>query len=124
MRDRPIIYAGLLAFLLLAASPVWRGLAARTTARGPEIKLPRGKKECVRPTAYMRTSHMDLLFLWRDDVVRRADRGPQKSLTSGCLAACHGAKADFCDRCHNYAAVKPVCWDCHNDAPKLAEAAR
>ena len=27
---------------------------------------------------------------------------------------------DFCDRCHNYLAVSPYCWDCHVD-PKEFE---
>ena len=24
-------------------------------------------------------------------------------------------KADFCDKCHTYASVKPYCWDCHTE---------
>jgi hypothetical protein len=68
----------------------------------------------------MRSSHMDLLNAWRDDVVRRADRvwvGPHgkeydKSLSLTCMG-CHSNKAEFCDRCHNYASVNPYCWECH-----------
>jgi hypothetical protein len=41
------------------------------------------------------------------------------ALTQTCLK-CHASKADFCDRCHNYAGVAPYCWDCHID-PKLAQ---
>jgi hypothetical protein len=41
------------------------------------------------------------------------------SLTGTCLTGCHTNKAEFCDRCHNYAAVSVYCWDCHVD-PKLA----
>ena len=37
------------------------------------------------------------------------------SLTEHLPEACHANKAEFCDRCHNYAAVKPYCWDCHID---------
>jgi hypothetical protein len=40
------------------------------------------------------------------------------SLTQTCMK-CHTSKAEFCDRCHEYAGVTPYCWDCHID-PKLA----
>jgi hypothetical protein len=39
------------------------------------------------------------------------------SLSNTCLD-CHSNKAEFCDRCHNYASVSPYCWDCHIDNPK------
>lgn len=68
----------------------------------------------------MRTSHMVMLNVWRDDVVRRGDRlyhsangkTYNMSLTNTCLE-CHSDKAKFCDQCHNYLAVAPFCWDCH-----------
>ena len=31
---------------------------------------------------------------------------------------CHSNTAEFCDRCHDYASVRPYCWHCHNDNPK------
>ena len=128
MRDRGVIYLGLLIFLGLITYPVWHDLVAGTTSRGPEPILPAREKQCVAPLSYMRTSHMNLLMNWRDDVVRRnvhnftAFNGKNytMSLTGTCLSAgCHTSKADFCDRCHNYAAVSVYCWDCHVD-PKLA----
>jgi hypothetical protein len=68
---------------------------------------------------------MDLLMDWRDEVVRRGNRNFVAfngrtytiSLTGTCMG-CHSSKANFCDRCHDYAGVKPYCWDCHID-PKL-----
>jgi hypothetical protein len=36
------------------------------------------------------------------------------SLTGTCLG-CHGAKRDFCDRCHEYASVQITCFGCHVD---------
>jgi len=74
----------------------------------------------VAPRDYMRTSHTALLVTWREDVVRRGDRGYvaydgrhyEKSLTGTCLT-CHDDKAKFCDRCHDYAGAKPNCWSCH-----------
>jgi len=63
---------------------------------------------------------MDLLNQWRDQVVRQGSRymvGPrgarlEKSLTNSCLD-CHSNKENFCDRCHNYMAVSPYCFNCH-----------
>ncbi len=70
MRDRGVIYSGLLIFLGLITFPVWHDLAAGTTSRGPEPILPAQEKQCVAPLSYMRTSHMHLLMDWRDSVVR------------------------------------------------------
>jgi hypothetical protein len=125
MRDRPIIYAGLAAFLLFATFPLWQNLPATAAATGPAVKLPAAAKQCVAPLEYMKTSHMDLLLDWREQVVRQESRDftafngqhYTKSLTSTCLKQCHTiGKGEFCDRCHNYAAVSLACWDCHVDA--------
>jgi hypothetical protein len=71
---------------------------------------------------------MHLLMDWRDAAVRhdvhsfKAFNGKTytMSLSGTCLSSsCHTNKAEFCDRCHNYAAVSVNCWDCHVD-PKLA----
>jgi len=129
MRDRGIILTGLALFLGLVTFPAWYNLARGATSRGPDIKLPATEKQCVAPTAYMRASHMDLLVDWREQVVRegnRTYRAPDGkvytvSLTGTCMLKCHTVKEDFCDRCHNYAAVRsPYCWDCHVD-PKLVK---
>ncbi len=127
MRDRGIIVAGLSLLLVLITFPIWYNLAAGTTSKGPDPKLPVQEKTCVAPVDYMRTSHMDLLMTWRDQVVRQhvrtftADDGKNytMSLTQTCMK-CHANKADFCDRCHGYAGVAPTCWDCHVD-PKLTQ---
>lgn len=127
MRDRGIILGGLIVFLGVITFPAWYNLAAKTPSRPPELKLPAQEKNCVAPLEYMRTSHMDLLMDWREQVVRRNIRTFKafdgKTYTMGlsqtCLK-CHAGKADFCDRCHDYAGVKPTCWDCHVD-PKQAQ---
>jgi len=132
MRDRGIIYAGLVIFLGLATFPAWHNLAARVTAKGPNPALPAREKQCVAPLEYMKTAHMTLLLNWREDVVRRdvrdftAFNGKHytMSLTTTCLQQCHGTKADFCDRCHNYAAVSPPCWNCHLDSKVVLRSAR
>ena len=127
MRDRAVIYTGLLVFLGVITFPAWHDRAAGTTTRGPDPVLPAQEKQCVAPLSTMRTSHMQLLMDWRDGVVRRNvhtytafnGRNFNMSLTGTCLTGCHTNKADFCDRCHNYAGVSVYCWDCHVD-PKLA----
>jgi len=69
----------------------------------------------------MGPSHGDLLPAWRHRVVRSGERvftAPdgrvrELSLTRTCLG-CH-EKAAFCDRCHDYVAIGPDCWNCHVD---------
>lgn len=129
MNDKKWIVTGLVIFVVLAALPFWynRGKAAPA----PELVLTeqaKAAKECVRDTAYMRAEHMQLLDLWRHSVVRNTQRvfvnekGKEfdMSLSNTCLD-CHSNKAEFCDRCHNYASVQPYCWDCHIDNPKEKE---
>ena len=126
MKDKKLIVSGVIVFLIIATFPFWynRGKAAPM----PEIVLtPKAKaaKVCVRSTEYMRAEHMQLLDKWRESVVREGDRvyvspsGKQynMSLSNTCLD-CHSNKAQFCDRCHDYASVRPYCWDCHLDNPK------
>jgi hypothetical protein len=127
MRDRILIYLGLCLFLGLATFPFTYNQATGQTSKGPDIKLPDYEKQCVAPTAYMKSSHMQLLLDWRENKVRRDvrvyhafdGRSFSVSLTGTCLAQCHKNKAEFCDRCHSYAGVKgPYCMDCHVDPGK------
>jgi hypothetical protein len=126
MKDKNLIFGGVIIFIIIATFPFWynRGQAAPP----PELELTAAAKAagvCVRSTEYMRAEHMQLLDLWRDSVVRRGDRtyvnpsGKEfnMSLSNTCLD-CHSNKAQFCDRCHDYASVRPYCWDCHIDNPK------
>jgi [DsrC]-trisulfide reductase subunit J len=129
MNDKKWIVTGLVIFVILATIPFWynRGKAAAA----PELKLTEkalAAKTCVRDTDWMRGEHMQLLDTWRHTVVRNAERvyvneNGQKfemSLSNTCLD-CHSNKAEFCDKCHDYAAVEPYCWDCHIDNPKEKE---
>jgi hypothetical protein len=116
--DRGRILVGVIIFLALFSYPFWS--AAGKPSEPPKVELPKDVKECVAPTSYMRSSHMQLLIDWRDAVVRDGNRvwtshtGKKynMSLTNECLR-CHTDKAKFCDQCHNYASVNPFCWDCH-----------
>jgi [DsrC]-trisulfide reductase subunit J len=122
MKDKKWIILGLIIFVGLFSFPFWYNLGKAAPA--PDLVLtPKAKaaKECVLPTEYMRTNHMELLDLWRLKVVREGEHtfvNPQgkaftMSLTNTCLD-CHSNTAEFCDRCHNYNSVNPYCWDCHN----------
>jgi hypothetical protein len=126
MNDKNKIIAGLIVFLALFTFPVWYNLGKAAPA--PELKLTdkaKAAKTCVMSTEYMRANHMQVLDLWRHSVVRDAKRvfvnaegkAYTMSLSNTCLD-CHSNKADFCDKCHDYAAVSPYCWDCHIDNPK------
>jgi hypothetical protein len=126
MNDKKWIILGLAVFIVIALFPFWwnRGKAAPA----PEVKLTdkaKAAKECVMSKDYMKAEHMQILDLWRETVVRDAQRtftNPKgkefvMSLSNTCLD-CHSNKAEFCDKCHNYASVRPYCWDCHIENPK------
>jgi hypothetical protein len=121
MYDAGKIITGLIIFLGLITLPIWYDMASGKAAYVPEPEIITEEKECIESTQYMRDKHMDLLDEWRESAVRQGVRtyiasDGQKyeiSLTGTCLS-CHSNKAEFCDQCHDYAAVKPNCWDCHN----------
>lgn len=129
MYDSGKILIGIIIFIILVTSPIWYDLAFGNPTIKPKLVLPTGEdqKECVMPTEYMRDNHMELLNVWRDDVVRNGDRifaaasgkNFEMSLTKTCIG-CHSNKAEFCDQCHNYLGVSPYCWECHVD-PKTVE---
>ncbi|MBC7358827.1 MAG: sulfate reduction electron transfer complex DsrMKJOP subunit DsrJ [Desulfacinum sp.] len=118
MYDSGKIIPGIILFVGLFTFPLWSNMGKAAPAPKPE--LPKTEKVCVMDTAFMKTEHMVLLNDWRDKVVREANRvwvGPdgkeyQMSLQNSCMQ-CHASKAKFCDQCHNYAGVKPYCWECH-----------
>jgi len=129
MNDKKFVIIGIIVFLIIATIPIWfnRGKAAPA----PELVLTdraKAAKECVRSKDYMTREHMKVLDLWRHTVVRNAERiyvnpsGKEfnMSLSNTCLD-CHSNKTEFCDRCHDYASVRPYCWDCHIDNPKESE---
>ncbi|MGI6639149.1 MAG: sulfate reduction electron transfer complex DsrMKJOP subunit DsrJ [Desulfobulbus sp.] len=113
------IITGLVIFVLLVTIPVWynRGTTARSA---PELVMPTNAKSCVLPAEEMRAKHMQLLNVWRDEVVRTGDttsivvegKAYPKSLQLNCME-CHTSKVNFCDKCHDYSSVTPYCWDCH-----------
>jgi hypothetical protein len=127
MYDKGKIVVGLCIFVILATFPVWYNHGKAAPA--PELKLSekaKAAKECIEDKSYMKAEHMQILDVWRDTVVRDAKRvyvnskGKEfeMSLSNTCLD-CHVEKAEFCDKCHNYASVTPYCWDCHIDPKEM-----
>ena len=120
------VIIGIIVFLAVVTFPFIYNHGKAAPA--PELVLTakaKAAEQCVRSTDFMKREHMKVLDLWRHTVVRNGQRvyvNPQgkeftMSLTNTCLD-CHSNKAEFCDRCHNYASVRPYCWDCHIDNPK------
>ena len=122
------IFAGLIVFLLLFATPFLMNMG-KAEYKQPELKLPTkeavaafgmDKYECIESTEFMRENHMQLLDHWRDAALRDGKRiyvnseGKQIriSLQNTCMK-CHTNMEDFCGKCHDNAGVSPYCWDCH-----------
>ena len=95
---------------------------------------PKGKGEqCVAPTDYMRKNHMEELLHQRDNTVHNGVRTTKFSLV-GCID-CHAVNGEdgqpvsaenpqhFCRECHDFAAVKIDCFECHNSKPDGTDAA-
>ena len=121
--DKGKIFLGLAIFLALVASPFWYNPVFGTGATAPpQAKLPKEARQCVLPKDRMRSEHMQVIFDWRETVVRggaRTYRHPDgtdrpMSLSNTCLG-CHEGQEKFCNTCHKYLAVQPFCWDCHFD---------
>lgn len=87
-------------------------------------KPARGQGDkCVEDTDWMRRNHMAVLNHQRDDTVHDGIRTERFSL-KGCID-CHAVKAadgkpvtvasekHFCRTCHDYAAVRIDCFECH-----------
>lgn len=89
-------------------------------------------KQCVDDTDKMRRQHMDLLKHHRNEALREGIRTKQYSLVE-CIE-CH-VPADyqmqaatnntdhFCVNCHQYAAVKIDCFECHAATPDSEKSA-
>ncbi len=109
------------------------GLAIENSV--PKPAIPQAQGQCVAPPDVMRRFHMTMLKHTRDVTVREGDRKTAEGLTS--CVTCHAVKdasgtpvsvsspQHFCRACHDYAAVKIDCFECHASRPlpdKAAEA--
>jgi hypothetical protein len=88
------------------------------------------KTLCVEPVPEMRRNHMKYILHHRDLTMHEGIRTKKFSLKE-CIN-CHNAPSPkdgkvasiedknhdhFCSTCHNYAAVKIDCFECHSDKP-------
>ena len=111
----------LLAVLFLAM-PMMQSARAGEVPR-PHVTIANPGTQCVAPPQEMRRSHMEMLQHQRDKTMRQGIRTKKHSLNE-CIA-CHAGqktgtvlgKDGFCQGCHEYAAVKLDCWDCHQPKP-------
>lgn len=90
----------------------------------PTIEPARGGS-CVEDIPTIRRNHMFYLKHQRDETVHNGIRGAKYSLQT-CIS-CHASQqtnsvnaspTNFCISCHNYAAVKIDCFECHATSPK------
>jgi len=101
-----------------------------TESRVPVPNIPHGLgDQCVEDAEFMRRNHMNLLMHQRDDTVLLGVRSKQYSLVE--CVSCHAVPgADdrpvtaasaqhFCRSCHDYAAVKIDCFQCHASRPDV-----
>lgn len=114
-------FASLLLICGLAAG------GASAEALYPEIPKAVGAPH-PEGNAYMRINHMKLLRHDRDETMRLGNRDTQYSLKE--CVACHAvtgpdalpipvkAEGQFCSSCHEYAAVKIDCFQCHSSKPE------
>jgi hypothetical protein len=90
----------------------------------PDLPKPKdGVVQCVEPKDTMRRDHMRMIEHQRDDTMYRGIRTSKYSLVE-CIN-CHvqadatgnyphaGTRQHFCTHCHEYAAVKIDCFQCH-----------
>ncbi len=86
-----------------------------------------GLDSCVAPTEVMRRKHFEFIEHQRDLTVHEGIRSSKYSL-AGCVS-CHvvhkndaqpvpvNAEGQFCNACHEFAAVQLSCFDCHATVP-------
>ena len=124
MTSKPAVIIALVIVLLVLTLPFWYALASGPPDPPPELATPAG--HCVEKN--MAARHMQLLAQWRDEVMRDGvteryeskdypDFTCERSLTRACIQ-CHSQAVSssgekFCQQCHDYADVRPDCWNCH-----------
>jgi len=115
-----------LLFVVLSVAGLQPVLAGEGRVPLPELSKGKGDA-CVEATDEMRRNHMRYLLHQRDDTMRKGIRTKKHSLKE-CID-CHvqndkqgrpipvNAPGQFCQSCHDYAAVSIDCFQCHSDQP-------
>jgi hypothetical protein len=103
--------------------------ASKLATAGPVVPKARSGP-CVREPDFMRRNHMDLLKHQRDETMHKGTRAKSDSLKK-CIS-CHAVEINhaelgkfasiqhpkhFCRVCHDYAAVRTDCFQCHASTP-------
>jgi hypothetical protein len=134
MQDFGKIIIGIIVFLVLLSIPVIVTQASGNADYDPESKLAESLESieansCINSNSaeYMRVHHSDLLYDYRTWAVRDdasgdtgdvywTDEDGNKQLFSlnGTCLGCHTDRDAFCNVCHDYTAIQPNCWDCHD----------
>ncbi|MGB1109769.1 MAG: Hdr-like menaquinol oxidoreductase cytochrome c subunit [Gammaproteobacteria bacterium] len=112
---------------LLISSAVFAGDSLLPSYPQANASATAEGRNCVEPNDVMRRQHFSFIMHQRDETVHRGIRTKKHSL-KGCVD-CHSAKDDsgthipvntegqFCSSCHEYAAVKIDCFECHATVP-------
>ena len=118
--------AMLAALFLISMGGVERQACAGTSGLLPNVPKATGGT-CVRDAAFMRVNHMNFLIHRRDASVLEGKRKRAESLNP--CVTCHAVPGTggqpvgfdspkhFCRTCHDYAAVRVDCFECHNARP-------
>jgi hypothetical protein len=109
-------------FVILTFLPVMASVAnGDFLMETPEPNPVKPEGKCVEDTSYMRANHMRELKLAKFNFYLTGVKSEEFSLRK-CFT-CHEAKSTFCDRCHDYAGVKPRCASadggCHFGIPGM-----
>jgi hypothetical protein len=105
-------------------------MAAPVLAGGLGPVIPKATGEAhPEGNLFMRINHMNLMKHDRDETVLKGDREISYSLKA--CVDCHAVNGDdgapvsvksekhFCRVCHDFAAVKVDCFQCHNSKPQI-----
>ena len=128
MTDRVPSFPVAVAAVLFAVASI----AGSVGARAGDVPLPSVPKAaggtCLAPPDVMRREHMAMLMHGRDLTVRFGQRVAGGRLTA--CVSCHAVSdgkggavtvaspRHFCRTCHDYAAVKIDCFECHASRPE------
>ena len=120
MFDAKKVIIGLLIFIGIITVPIWIAVSSSQARAVPHLIKDTEEPKCIESAAYMSAEHSKLLQDWMNLAVRQnirtytASDGKKYtiSLTGTCIK-CHQTKENYCDRCHDYAGVRPTCWTCH-----------
>jgi len=114
--------------LAMAATAADKARVANTGRVPLPLISPGQGDSCVEDTDFMRRNHMSLLEHQRDETMLEGIRSKQHSLKE-CIS-CHAVNGPdeipvtvsspehFCRSCHDYAAVKIDCFQCHASRPE------